>query len=320
MLGFRFLKVPPTSYVLHYERGRLRRHGRGLAFFYFAPTSVVVSVPVGSVEVPFAFQEPTADFQTVSLQGQLSFRVTQPAQLAQLMDFRIDAAGRPLSEDPDVLKQRLVLLVQTLTRTTLQRLTLKGALSAAETLVTEVTAGLKDSAVVSTLGLEIMDLVLTCVRPTPEMSRALEAQAREELQRHADEAIYTRRNAAVEQERMIRENELKTEIAVEDKKREIREKQMLADISVEQKRRELIDQKVQNDHKEAESKAFALEAMVKPLQDVDWRKLMAMNAGSSEPGTLIAMAIGDLAEHAQKIGEFNMSPELLTSLTRRTAR
>ena len=31
----------------------------------------------------------------------------------------------------------------------------------------------------------------------------------------ADEAIYSRRNAAVEQERAIKENELKTEIAVE---------------------------------------------------------------------------------------------------------
>lgn len=39
----------------------------------------------------------------------------------------------------------------------------------------------------------------------------------------ADEAIDDRRNAAVEQERAIKENELNTEAAVEHKKRVIRE-------------------------------------------------------------------------------------------------
>ena len=47
--------------------------------------------------------------------------------------------------------------------------------------------------------------------------------------READEAIYARRNSAVEQERAIKENELNTEIAVENKKRQIRETQMDAE-------------------------------------------------------------------------------------------
>src|ERR1019366_3725274 len=53
------------------------------------------------------------------------------------------------------------------------------------------------------------------VKPAPETSRALEAEAREALQRRADEAIYARRNAAVTEERLIKESELNTEIAVE---------------------------------------------------------------------------------------------------------
>ena len=62
---------------------------------------------------------------------------------------------------------------------------------------------------------------MLAVKPKPETAKALEAEAREALLRRADEAIYTRRNAAVEQERMIKENELATEIAVENKKHQI---------------------------------------------------------------------------------------------------
>ena len=41
---------------------------------------------------------------------------------------------------------------------------------------------------------------------------ALEAAAREEILRQQDDAIYKRRNAAIEQERLVKENELNTEI------------------------------------------------------------------------------------------------------------
>ena len=36
MLGIRYLKVAPTTYVLHYKGGKVRQEGPGLSFFYFA--------------------------------------------------------------------------------------------------------------------------------------------------------------------------------------------------------------------------------------------------------------------------------------------
>ena len=48
---FAFRKVPPTTYVLHYRRGKLRREGPGLAFFYFVPTATIVQVPLASADV-----------------------------------------------------------------------------------------------------------------------------------------------------------------------------------------------------------------------------------------------------------------------------
>ena len=38
MLGY--TKNPPTTYVLHYQNGRLRRQGAGLAFWYYRPASM----------------------------------------------------------------------------------------------------------------------------------------------------------------------------------------------------------------------------------------------------------------------------------------
>src|SRR5258707_613714 len=54
--------------------------------------------------------------------------------------------------------------------------------------------------------------------------------------RRAGAALHARRTDAVEQERTIKENELATEIAVENKKRQVREAQMEAERSVQTRR------------------------------------------------------------------------------------
>ena len=48
----------------------------------------------------------------------------------------------------------------------------------------------------------------------------MEAATREQILQQQDEAIYKRRNAAIEQERIVKENELNTEIKVAEKKHE----------------------------------------------------------------------------------------------------
>ena len=77
MLGFQYIKASPTTYILQYQAGKPVREGQGLSFFYFAPNSSLVAVPVSSVEAPFVFKEVSADFQDVTVQGQASFRVVE---------------------------------------------------------------------------------------------------------------------------------------------------------------------------------------------------------------------------------------------------
>jgi regulator of protease activity HflC (stomatin/prohibitin superfamily) len=309
-----FMKVPPTTYVLQYKNGQIRRQGAGLSFIYYAPTSTIVMIPIASADVPFVFQESTADFQSVTIQGQLTYRVAEPTRLASLLDFSVDRSQAYYSDDPLKLPERLIHTLQTLTRAITQRLVLKDALVSSDSIVIEALSGLRKSEAVQALGVEILSLSILGIRPTPETGRALEAEAREELQRRADEAIYSRRNAAVEQERLIKESELNTEIAVEEKKRQIRETQMSAEIAVEEQRAQLIDRRVANERKDADSRAYTLTQTLKPVRDLPWKTLMMLGGKNADPKAMVALAFQEMAENAQKIGELNVSPDLLRSL------
>lgn len=317
MFGIEYLKATPTTYILHYKSGVVKREGRGLAFWYYAPSSMVVSVPLASADVPFVFNEITKDFQELTVQGQLTYRVVDPKKLAGLLDFSIDGTGKYRSEDPTKLEERLVHATQVLASGVTSRLTLREALGSAERLVTEIIDGLRKVEAVAMLGIEPLALSILSIRPTPEMSRALEAEARERLSREADESIYARRNAAVEQERIIKESELNTEIAVEAKKREIRERKMEADIVIEEQRSALITKQVDNAKQDADSRAYALRTQLEPLEKTDWKTLMAIAPNGGDPRMMIALAFRELAENASKIGELNMSPDLLGQLLKK---
>lgn len=336
MFGIRFIKVEPTDFVLQYKHGKIVREGAGLSFFCFAPTTSLVLVPVGSVDVPFIFEEVTADFQEVTVQGQLTYRVADPKKLSQLMNFTLSPSGKDYaSDDPTKLPQRLINHAQVLTRASLKSLPLRDALGQSDALVVSLREGMQTAEAIASLGIEVLGLSILAIKPTPETSRALEAEAREQILREADEAVYARRNAAVEQERSIKENEFNTEIAVENKKRQIKETQMEAEKSVQQKKREIreaemgtkiaLEQKnkdlvalsTANAREEADTKAYAISAVMKAFSGTDPKTIQALTSVGMEPGQLVALAFKELAESADKIGQLNISPEMLRELLSR---
>jgi hypothetical protein len=333
MLGIQFIKVEPTEFVLQYKGGKVVREGAGLSFFYYAPTSSLVRVPVGSVDVPFIFEEVTADFQKVTVQGQLTYRVANPRALSLLMNYTLVANGKDYSsEDPTKLAQRLINNAQVLTSASLKAMSLREALGEFDRLVASVRDGLAAADSIRAMGIEVLGLSILAIKPTPETSRALEAEAREKILLQADEAIYMRRNAAVEQERAIKENELNTEVAIENKKRQIREAQMDAEKSVQQKQRELreaematriaLEEKNQqllslstaNAREEADAKAYGISVMMEALAKANPKILQALTSAHMDASQMIALAFRDLAENADKIGELNISPDLLRQL------
>ncbi len=333
MLGICFIKTDPTTYLLQYRRGQVVREGVGQSFFYYAPSTSLVAVPVASTDAPFIFEETTADFQNVTLQGQVTYRVADPKRLATLMNFTLDGRGQGFaSDDPQKLPQRVINVVNVLARAELQALKLREAIRASEAIVQKVRAGLKASGEIAQLGLEVLGLSILAIKPSPETARALEAETREQLLKEADEAIYARRNSAVEQERAIKENELNTEVAVENKKRQIREAQMDAEravqekqaqlrqaemassVGLEEQRKQLVALAAANAKAEADARAYGISTTMQAISTADAPTLQALASVGMKPDQLIAMAFQELAGKADKIGQLNISPDLLREL------
>jgi hypothetical protein len=55
------------------------------------------------------------------------------------------------------------------------------------------------------------------------------------------------------------------------------------------------------------------------VRDIDWRVLLAVQ-GNAEAGTLISSAFEHLAKNAEKIGQLNITPDLLQALLPKTPR
>ncbi len=337
MIGMQFIKVDPTMYLMQYRKGRLVREGTGLSFFYFAPLTSLVAVPIASTDIPFIFKEVTSDFQDVTVQGQVVYRVADPGRLAKMLNFTLDAMNRKyVSDDPEKFPARIINQVQVLIRAELQALPLRDVLISFDMLVKKVKAAMSESTVLSSLGIEILDLSILAIKPTPETARALEAGVREQLLMEADEAIYGRRNSAIEQERAIKENELNTDIAVENKKRQIRETQMDAEravqekkrllmeeemagkVSLEEKNKELVQLSAENARVEADAKAYSMSAVMEAIARIDPKVLNSLASMGMQPNQLIAASFRELAGSAAKIGELNISPDLLRELAKQS--
>ncbi len=331
MFGINYAKFDAMTYVLHYQNGRISKEGRGLSFFYFAPSSSIVAIPINSNDLPFVFNETTNDYQTVTIQGQITYKISDPKTLADILDFTVDSTGNYKKNDIEKLNQRIINEAQTSISSYIHGIGLKEAIRSAKTIEIKISEGVILSQAIKMLGIEILGANILAITATPEMTRALETETREKLQQEADQAIYARRNFAVEQERKIKESELNTEIAVEEKKKQIAEKQtetkvqdvesrrklrkmqLDADISLENQRKELIEQKTANDKAEAETRGYVIETTIKPYREMDWRILTALN-GNTDAKMNMALAFRQLAENAEKIGTLNISPDLLETI------
>ncbi len=333
MLGIRFIKSQPTTYLMEFKNGKVTREGVGLSLIYHAPSTSLVAVPVGSQLNDFIYTFTTADFQTVTVQGQVTWRIGEPKRAATMLNFALRPDGKTYeSDDPQKLQQLVLKPIEVLTQKAVGQRPLKAALQSADSVAAAVRAEMTRDPEVAAMGLEILGLAVVAIRPTPETARALEAEARESILKIADDAVFARRNAAVEQERTIRESELDTEVAVEQKKRQIKEAQMDAQASVrrkeaelkaadmeanvtlEERRKAFVAINAQNTRTLAEAEAHKLATVMAALEQADTKVVQALASAGMNPGQLIAQAFGGIAERAEKIGQLNVSPDLLERL------
>ena len=333
MFNFKFIKSNPNTYVIQYRKGKIIRQGLGLSFWCYKPLTQLCLVSTASIEVPFIFKENTVDHQEISVQGLLVFRIVEPLQLAKMMNYSIDLnSDSYISEDPEKLSDRILSILQVYTQNILKSLPIREALLCTEALVGEVTAALTRSEVLAKLGVEVVDLNILAIKPNPETARALEASVREQMLEEADEALYRRRNSSIEQERAIKENELNTELAIESKQQQIKQskikaemelqeqrramnqKEIEANIEQEQQRQDLVGLSAENKRKQADVKAYEIAVTMEALSKIKTDVLEAMTIAKLNPDQLVALGIREFASHVEKVGQLNITPDMLSSL------
>jgi hypothetical protein len=91
---------------------------------------------------------------------------------------------------------------------------------------------------------------------------------------------------------------------------------MTGKIGLETQNKELVTLSSVNAREEADAKAYGITAMMRAFAGADAKVLQALASVGMDPGQLLALAFRDIADNAAKIGELNMSPELLRELMR----
>ena len=339
-----YIKFLPSQYVLRYRKGKVVDQGIGLSFFFLERNTSASAIPVSNTDADFIFEEPTRDFQTVSVQGQLTYRVTDYAKIASAMDFTVNLKTKAYNNSPMAkLSKRIVNIAEVLVKNHVGTMDLTQAIQSSLTLATQVLEELKQVEEIRDLGIAVTGFSILKITANSETARALEAKTREEILRQSDDALYERRNASIEQERRVKENELNTEISVEEKKKKIREtelatKRMLlekenelakmqveseterehirldAEIALEKKRKELAELRLENAKKDADAEAYRIAVCMEAYGKLGGDLLVAMATLNMEPERIIAQAFEKLAANSDKIGTLNITPDLLESL------
>lgn len=240
-LGWRHLRGAPTAHVRHHRSGKLAHDGPGLSFWFRSLSAALSEVPVDDRELAMTFHARTVDFQDVTVQATVTYRVSDPAVAAARLDFSIDPdtgiwRGAPLEQLGTLLTET----AQQHALDVLARTSLSSALVDGVTAVRErVAAGLAAEPRLPATGIEIVAVRVVALRPEPEVERALRTPAREQIQQEADRATYERRAVAVERERTIAENELASQI------------------ELARREEQLVEQRGTNTRREAEENAAA---------------------------------------------------------------
>ena len=312
------LRSTPTAYVRHLRRGKVIHDGVGQAFWFRPLTAALSEIPVDDREQPLMFHARTLDFQDVTVQATITYRIADPATAAARVDFGIDPATGSWRATPlEQLGGLLTELAQQHTLELIARMALPEALAEGMTAVRQrIGGGLANDPRLAGTGVAVIDVRVVAVRAEPDVEKALRTPARELVQQDADKAVYARRAIAVERERAIAENELQNQI------------------ELARREEQLVEQKGQNERRRATEQAAADHIQATARAETD-RLLAEANADATrvvglaeadaetarlapyrdlQVATVLGLAAKELAGHLPEIGTLNLTPDLLTSL------
>jgi regulator of protease activity HflC (stomatin/prohibitin superfamily) len=202
---FRHLRAEPTSHVLDYKAGSLRREGPGQAFWFREINTAVAEVPIDDREQSFLFHARSADFQALTVQGVITYRVVDPRRVARRIDFAIDLdTGRWKQTPLEQLAGLVTQLAQQFVIDELVKRDVRRILAAGVAPIrAHIAAGLEAEPALEQLGIQVVAVRVAAVAPTSELEKALQQPTREAIQQDADKATFQRRELAAEAEQTL---------------------------------------------------------------------------------------------------------------------
>ena len=317
----RHLRAEPTSHVLQYRRGHLRREGPGLAFWFRPISTAVAEVPIDDRELPFLFHARSADFQELTVQGVITFRVADARRVAGRIDFAIDLdTGRWTQSPLEQVSGLLTQLAQQFVIDELVRLELRAILDGGVAPIRDrIAAGLAGEEALGELGLQIVAVRVAAVAPTADVEKALQRPTREAIQQTADAATYRRRAVAVENERAIAENELQNRVELAR-----REEDLVAQEGANAQRRAGEEAAAQLIAARAADERAVLAAAreAETIDTVEGARLRAeaerARIQTGVPSNvLLALALRELAGQLGNIEHLTVTPDMVTPLLAR---
>lgn len=322
----RHLRAEPSAHILHYQKGQLRRSGRGLSFWYRPLVSGLAEIPLDDREQSFHFTERTLDFQDVTVQGAVTYRVARPEELAKRLDFSIDVdRGVYLKKPFEQLTGIVAQLAQQAAVEYMAHAELRAVLQdGVQALRDRIDALLRGTGELAGMGIELVSVRVAKVAPTNELEKALQAPTRETIQQAADEAAFRRRAEAVDKERAIAENELQNKIelarraealiAQEGANDQRRHQEIAAALRIEaaaaaETARVKADADAAVIRSEAAARAEAIDQVEGARNRAEATRLDAHS--KLTPAIVVGLALRELASKLEKIDHVNLSPDAL---------
>lgn len=338
-MAIRYRKFESTDYVIKVKKGSIIDCGPGLSFFYNTMTTSMMVIPTTAFDTSFAYDDiMTADFQKLNVQGDISYVIANYEKAAKMVNFSYKDTKKEyetvLSQAKATMAKRILNLTKVYIANFISSRQVREAIKTAEELAQVLRNALKEDETLREYGIKILAVSILGISPQPDTRKALEAATREEILKQQDDAIYKRRNSAIEQERAIKENELNTEIKIAEKEKERKEKEMETsrmlqekqaeldarkiadDINLEEEKKKLVNLQTENEKKKSDAKAYDSQVLLATFAGVDSEIIKALAISGMDSKALIAKAFAEIGDKADKIGMLNVSPDLLETLTK----
>ena len=184
----RHLRADASSHIQYFRRGIIQRSGHGLAFWFRPDGASIAEIPVDDRQMNFVLKGQSGDFQELTVQGNVVWRVRDPLILGERIDFTVDlrtglSVGQPIEQINNVL----VALVQKFSYVYLKQRGVRSLLeSGVAPLQLAVSDAFSDDQTLAAMGLELVGTNIADLAPSSELSRALQAPTFESLQQQAD--------------------------------------------------------------------------------------------------------------------------------------